>query len=298
MDYLQDKAYEASLKSIETENYIDRLIFRPVGFVIAKQLSKTTIMPNMITIISIFIGVASGPFFYYNQLHYTLIGIFCLLVANLLDCVDGQLARLTGKNSKIGRILDGVAGDLWFASIYIFLALRLHTEYGTWLFFIPAALAGLSHLIQANITDYYKTLHLLFVSKEKGQDFQRLEDIRASYKTMKPDIRKVLVFCYLIYTSFQEATTPKLQQMLQHLHHTYGDLIPDDIRLDFRRQSNRLMKILIDTMTFNSRIIFLFFTLIIGYVWLYFIFEIIILNLVLLLSIYLHENICSKFILK
>jgi len=290
------KEYEASLKSIEIENYVDRFFYRPVGFIIAKLLSKTCITPNTVTIISIFVGAASGPLFYFPHIRYTLIGITCLLIANILDCVDGQLARLTGKKSNIGRILDGLAGDIWFAVIYVFLALRLKNEFGSWLYFIPAVFAGISHLVQANITDYYKTLHLYFVSKEKGQEFHNFDEIRTQYKKMKPGVRKVLFFFYMGYTSLQEAFTPRLQQMLKHLQTKYGDDIPQDIRKDFRRQSNILMKVIIDLMTFNGRTIILFIAVLSGTIWFYFLFEIIILNLILLLSIIIHEKICTKFI--
>lgn len=47
-----------------------------------------------------------------------LIGMFLLIWANWYDCADGQLARMTGQKTLIGRILDGFAGDVWFFSIY------------------------------------------------------------------------------------------------------------------------------------------------------------------------------------
>jgi len=296
MSHITPSEYEASLKSIETENYIDRFFFRPIGFVIAKLLKNTGVTPNMITILSIFVGAATGPLFYFNRFHLTLTGIGCLVFANILDCVDGQLARLTGIKSKIGRILDGIAGDIWFILIYVFLALRLKNEYGTWLFFILAIVSGVSHFVQSNITDYYKTLHLYFINKEKGSEFQNFDEVRKEYKAMKPGIQKVLFFFYLGYTALQETVTPRLQQMLRHLKSQYGDFIPEDIRLDFRRQSSRLMKTLIDFMTFNGRTVILIIVVLTDYVWSYFIFEIVILNLVLVLSIYIHEKICTKFI--
>ena len=102
-----DKEYEASLKSIETENKIDRIFYRPIGFRIARMLRGTGITPNMITVISIFVGAAVGFMFYHDNLTYNICGILLLVFANILDCVDGQLARLTGIKSAIGRILDG-----------------------------------------------------------------------------------------------------------------------------------------------------------------------------------------------
>ena len=55
-----DKEYEASLKSIETENKIDRIFYRPIGFRIARMLRGTGITPNMITVISI-LASSSSP---------------------------------------------------------------------------------------------------------------------------------------------------------------------------------------------------------------------------------------------
>jgi len=288
--------YEASLKSIETENKIDRIFYRPIGFQIARMLRGTGVTPNMITVLSIFVGAAVGYFFYPDNLIYNICGILLLILANILDCVDGQLARLTGIKSAIGRILDGFAGDIWFTCIYVSFALRLGNEYGyTSYFFIIAVTSGLSHLIQANITDYYKTLHLYFISKEKGSEFQSSEQVSALHKEMKYGINKFFYFLYCFYTSLQERITPILQEMLRDLHSKYGDDIPEDIRLQFRKQSKQLMK-LIDLLTFNGRTIVMFVVVLMGQVWIYFLYEIIILNIVLSISVRRHEKICATFI--
>ena len=180
--------------------------------------------------------------------------------------------------------------------IYVFLALRLKNEMGTWLFFIPAVVSGASHFIQSIITDYYKTLHLFFINREKGSEFQKYDDVCADYQKMKPGIQKVLFFLYMAYTALQEKATPRLQQMLHHLQIKYGGEIPADVRLDFRRQSSRLMKSSIDFMTFNGRVVILIAAVLTGYVWFYFIYEIVILNLILLLSVRWHEKMCAAFI--
>ena len=295
MGKIPNKEYEASLKSIETENSLDRWFYRPIGFRIAKVLCNTGITPNMVTIISIFVGGVAGPLFYYNNIKYTLIGVLCLILANILDCVDGQLARLSGIKSKIGRILDGLAGDIWFILIYVCLAMRLDYEYNTWLFFIPALISGFSHLVQANITDYYKTLHLFFINREKGSEFQNLTEVRKQYREMKPGIEKVLFYFYMGYTSLQEALTPKQQFFLKKLREKYGDNIPDSVSGIITNRSKKVMKKYLDYMTFNGRSIILFLAVLSGYVWIYFIYEIIILNIILAISIYKYEKIFASF---
>ena len=290
-----DKEYEASLKSIETENVVDRAFYRPIGFRIARMLRGTGITPNMVTVISIFVGAAVGFMFYHDNLVYNICGILLLVFANILDCVDGQLARLTGIKSAIGRILDGFAGDIWFASIYVGFALRLSYEYGTYWFFALAVVSGLSHLVQANITDYYKTLHLYFISKDKGAEFQSLEQVIARHKEMKLGINKTFYFLYRGYTLLQVKATPALQRMLQSLHAKYGDDSPENVRIAFRKQSRELMRY-IDLLTFNGRTIVMFIVVLVGEVWVYFLYEIIVLNIVLLLSMRKHEKMCASFI--
>lgn len=296
---MSEKEYEASLKSIETENIVDLYFYRPIGFWIARVLRSTGITPNMITFFSIFVGAGAGWLFYFtNNFTYTLIGILLLVFANILDCVDGQLARLTGIKSEIGRILDGIAGDIWFTVIYVALALRLTHLYGTAWFFVPAVAAGLSHLLQAGITDYYKTLHLYFVSKEKGKEFQRTEQVKAQRKEIKKRVNKFFYVLYGSYTWVQERLTPVLQAMLRTLHARYGDDIPEPIRLCFRRQSRRLMKRTIDWMTFNGRTLVLFAVMLLsvrwsGLVWIYFAYEIVVLNTVLYVSVRKHERMCA-----
>ncbi len=290
-----NKEYEASLKSIETENFVDRIFYRPIGFRIAKALRNTGVTPNMITVISIFVGAAAGFFFYKTDIVYNIIGILFLIMANILDCVDGQLARLTGIKSKIGRILDGFAGDIWFASIYIGFALRLSEQTGCYWFFALAVMSGMSHLFQANITDYYKTLHLYFISKDKGAEFQSIEQIEAQHKQLKYGVAKFFYFLYRWYSLLQVKVTPTLQKMLKQLHSLYGDDIPENIRIEFRKKSKALMKY-IDLMTFNGRTIIMFVIVLSGEVYLYYLYEILVLNAVLFFCMKKHEQICASFI--
>ena len=300
------KEIEASLKSIETENYIDRVFYRPIGYKIAKLLVGTGITPNMVTIISIFVGVAAGIFWYFPYtITFALLGILSLILANILDCVDGQLARLTGIKSEVGRILDGVAGDIWFAMIYIafihrssiFFADYFNIGINTslWIFWSIALVSAYSHLNQAALTDYYKTLHLFFVSKEKGKEFESSESVKNRLKTIPKGINRVFTILYYYYTLNQERQTPKLQKLLANLKEKYGSDIPEDVRLAFRKKSGKLMR-LIDGMTFNGRSIALFLAVLFNVVWAYFIWDIVVLNILKKIIRTKHEKMCQSFL--
>jgi hypothetical protein len=168
-------------------------------------------------------------------------------------------------------------------------------QYGSLWFYAIAIVSGLSHLGQANITDYYKTLHLYFISKEKGSEFQTIEEVRAHHKATRPGLHKAFYLLYRAYTLIQVKATPSLQRMFTRLQEKYGDDIPQEIRLDFRRKSCRLMKY-INLMTFNGRTIILFMVLFTGFVWIYFAYEIVFLNVVLAFTMRKHERMCATFL--
>ncbi len=283
------KEYLSSLKSIETENIIDQIFYRPLGFKIARRLQHTGITPNAITIISIFVGISAGVMWHFPyHLGLAVMGILALISANILDCVDGQLARLTGISSEIGRILDGFAGDLWFLTIYIAFAHRLAMQFGgdlfglnvhPWWFAILIVLSGLSHLNQASLIDYYKTLHLYFVSEEKGKEFETSQSVRERYEAMESGAVKLFTWGYHNYTVGQERATPQLQNLLSKLRNKYNGDIPADLREELRAGSSRLMPVM-DLLTFNGRSIILFTSVLFNIVWLYFLWEIVVLNVV------------------
>ena len=53
---------------------------------------------------------------------------------------------------------------------------------------------------------------------------------------------------------------------------------------------------MIDLMTFNGRTLIMFIIVLSGYVWAYYLYEIIVLNIVLMISMRRHEKMCQSFL--
>ena len=129
--------YAATLKSTETEDWLDLHVIRPLCYYCAKFFARLDIHPNTVTIASMFIGAGSAVFFGCASYYYcgmeglllNIVAIVLLMIADVLDCTDGQLARMTGKKSRLGRILDGVAGFTWFVPIYHLLVWRFYLHH-------------------------------------------------------------------------------------------------------------------------------------------------------------------------
>ena len=296
--------YRKSLKSMDTEEHIDLAFYRPIGFLWARLAARLGVTPNAITIASIFLGVAAGILFYYPQLWINVVGMVLLIWANSFDSADGQLARLTHQYSRLGRILDGLSGDFWFAAIYIAIVLRenisipLFHQY-PWFLWCMAILAGISHAKQASMADYYRQFHLYFLKGEQGSELDNVADLRRQLSEAIASgkcgfWKRLTMRIYLNYTRQQEMSTPLLQEMRKALRRRYPDgHIPASFREEFRRNSLPLMKYT-NILTFNWRTIGLFITLFIGYPWLYFIYELTILNFLLVYMMCRHEVFCAR----
>ena len=287
---------ESTLKSLDTEEFIDIHFYRPIGYRWALLFQKLGISPNTFTIASIFIGIASGICFYPQDLTINIIGMLLLIWANSYDSADGQLARLTGQKTPLGRILDGTAGDLWFISIYAAICLRLTPQWGIWIWLF-AATTGFFHSKQAAMADYYRNIHLLFLKGKAGSELSHSVQLKENYKKLswkKDFIYKLFETFYINYTMGQETLTPKFQRMRAVLQSQYNDQAPEWLRTEFRTKSLPLMKYT-NMLSFNTRVIALFVSLFINEPWLYFVFEITVLNIMLLYMIVTHERICAYF---
>lgn len=287
---------ESTLKSMDTEEPIDIYFYRPIGYRWALLFHKLGVTPNAITIAGIFIGIAAGICFYFQDLTINIIGMLLLIWANSYDSADGQLARMTGQKSQLGRILDGICGNFWFISIYAAICLRLTPEWGFWIWLL-AATTGFFHGKQAAMADYYRNIHLLFLKGKSGSELSYSPVLKENYKKLswkKDFIYKLFETSYLDYTIGQEKLTPNFQHMMSIIRNKYEGNAPETFRKEFREKSLPLMKYT-NMLSFNLRVIALFTSLFINMPWLYFTFELTVLNIMLIYMVTTHERFCKSF---
>lgn len=252
----QKPSLESTLKSMDTEEFIDIHFYRPIGYQWALFFNKLGVTPNAITVASIFIGIAAGICFYPKFLTINVIGMLLLIWANSYDSADGQLARMTGQKSALGRILDGTAGDFWFIAIYAAICLRLTPEWGIWIWLL-AAVTGWFHSKQAAMADYYRNIHLLFLKGKSGSELSHSPQLKENFKKMswkKDFIYKLFEMFYINYTQGQEAWTPRFQAMMQRIRTKHNGQAPADFCQAFRLRSLPLMKYT-NMLSFNTRVI-------------------------------------------
>lgn len=295
-------------KSEDTEENIDVYFTRPIGLFFALIWKQLGVHPNVVTVLSFFLGAGAGWCFYHTDLEMNIYGVILLMFANFCDSTDGQLARMTGKKSLIGRMLDGFSSDVWFFCVYVAIALRLQNQcivgtdsrwgIGIWAL---CALAGLgAHARQARLADYYRNIHLFFLLGKEGSELDSYASQKAVADRYREEKNKVGVLFFSNYAKYckaQEAVTPMFQRLKSVLTERYGgmDNVPKDFREEFRRQSLPLMKYT-NFLTHNWRAFVLFAGCLIDEPWIYPVFELTIMNVAYIYMHRRHERMCKELI--
>lgn len=314
-----------TLKSSETEDWLDYRVVRPLSYLWACLFARLDIHPNTVTILSMIIGAASCIFYAHGSYHYegtyglmmNIIAILLLIWADIYDCTDGQLARMTGKKSQMGRILDGAAGFVWFVPIYLALVYRFYlhhdiefgwfgiadTEQNT---MIATAIVLILVLIsgfmgmggQQRLADYYIQIHLFFLKGEKGSELDssvKQQEVYDKTPWEGNKIWKTFLKSYIGYTQKQEKQTPQFQNFMALLRKKYGSEgnMPESVRNEFHTHSKALMG-LNAMLTFNFRSGMFFIFCLADIPVCNFIFEIVAMQLLTYYINYRHESFCKK----
>ena len=144
------------------EEWADRWFFRPLGWRLATALLPTRISADAVTFASLVLGVLAGHLFWYRSAWINASGVLLFILSDVLDSADGQLARLRGTSTRMGRILDGLADTGRFVSLYGHLGARLYVAGHGWGGAVLALAALLSHSYQAAAADFIRQAYLYF----------------------------------------------------------------------------------------------------------------------------------------
>ena len=104
----------------------NRLVARPLAAVIVVPLARTGITPNQVTFATLPVFLAGAAVLAALPTWGALIaGAAIIELSYVLDCADGQLARLKGTSSPVGAHLDFLMDELKAFALIAAIAIRL-----------------------------------------------------------------------------------------------------------------------------------------------------------------------------
>jgi len=293
-----------SFKSEDTEEWLDVHFTRPIGLAFALLWNKFDIHPNVITVVSIFLGIGAGWMFHYSDLLHNVYGVILLMLANFCDSTDGQMARITGKKTLIGRMLDGFAGDVWFFCIYLAIVYRLWNQtipgtewqWGIFGFFFCAFAGFIIHSPQSTLADYYRQIHLYFLLGKEGSELDNYRQQRAIYEGLaKSDLLgRTFYYNYANYCKKQESMTPNFQRFFPRWRKVAAQPSAEveQVRKQFLEGSRPLMKYT-NMLTFNCRAITIYIACLCDIPWLYPLMDLTVFQAMFLYMRSKHEKLCE-----
>ena len=289
-------ALESTYKARDVEGVLDLCFYRPIGFHLAQFFARVEMKPAGVTLLAGLLGIIAGHLFYYRDLRTNVVGMALLVCANALDNADGQLARLTHRESREGRIIDSVADHLVSVSIYVHLTLRYLVEGASPAVCLLALAAGISHALQGAAADYYRTAYLYFATNRSPMELDSSSVLRSNFRELSwphEPWHKFLLALYLNFTRQQEMLSPNLKNLRDTAARLFRGEIPSWFKTRYRSLVSPMLRWWRLLMT-NTRMLVLFALLFIGQpVW-YFWFELIPLNLLFVYLIVRQENVSKS----
>lgn len=156
----QDAAYiDMSSRPRELQDPLNLYFYHPLAARLARLLRPTGISPNMVSVGSaIALVLATWAFVSLAGPVNAIVGLAFMLGWHVIDGADGDLARLTGKSSATGELVDGVCDYFGNTVMYFAFAFWLDDTLGGWAWALAWG-AGGSHIVQTNHAETQRRLY-------------------------------------------------------------------------------------------------------------------------------------------
>ncbi|HEX4848845.1 MAG TPA: CDP-alcohol phosphatidyltransferase family protein [Novosphingobium sp.] len=142
------------LRPRELQDPLNWYFYHPLAWRIALVLRHTPITPNMVSVLGGTMVVLAA--IAYSTLSWPVsaaLGMALHLSWHVIDGADGDLARITGRTSPVGEMVDGLCDYLSHVVLYLVLGWVLAHSTGPvngWQAWVLIVLAGIGHAVQAN----------------------------------------------------------------------------------------------------------------------------------------------------
>lgn len=109
-----------------------RLFSRPISFVLTYFLINIGVTANAVSVIAIIDALLSCILIASPYQYLRIVGVFLFALWHVLDCVDGNIARVKHESSYMGEYIDALSG--YTASSFVFLSIGIAAYYTSTMF--------------------------------------------------------------------------------------------------------------------------------------------------------------------
>lgn len=153
------------------EGFVDTYFNRAISAWLSRLFLALRLSPNAITLVSTAIGLAAAVAFARGTYAAGVVGALLFQLAAIVDCCDGEVARLTFTESPLGEQLDILTDNVVHMAIFAGLGWGLFLAQGGWrgtasLPWLPLALGGAA--VFANAMALWLVTRAMAIGKRQG----------------------------------------------------------------------------------------------------------------------------------
>jgi phosphatidylglycerophosphate synthase len=270
----------------ELQDPLNFYLYHPLAWKLALKLAKTPLTPNMVSVVGGCFVVAAGIVYAQAQSlgwgwQGAFLGMLLHMTWHVVDGADGDLARITGRSSPLGELVDGICDYTSHIIVYFILGWLLAKQISPgWAVFAMLA-AGLSHALQANHVEVQRRQFQWWVYGTPWLRNTHKDDT----KTGKFGFSEILSG-YLKVASGMTPHALKVDAAVEAAQGNPGALA--NIVQVVRKEATPLL-LLLKFLGPNPRAIVLGLSMMAGSPLWYFIYQAVVLNLLLVASVILHN---------
>lgn len=181
---------------------------------ITKFLYYSPVTPHQVIFISMISGILASFLFVQHSKILISIGALFLILKNILDKVDGSLARVKNSVSRRGRFYDSLSDFIVSFSVFSAIAYSLFSEYHNIWIFAVCFLGLISSMMQCSYFVFYELSYIKSTGKKTINRIQ--ENITKDDHNSEDRFTILLQRIFLIIYGWQDYIFFKLDSSLKN----------------------------------------------------------------------------------
>ena len=212
-DYLIGISIDYKKTTKKISEVVNSVLYRPLGFPLVLLGKKLKLSPNFFTTLSIISMLFSAYFFSQSSIYLAAILLF---VKQILDCVDGSLARLTNQFSKFGGLYDFVGDVIGFITVSLCMAFSISKLENNSIYYLYYILMAISVAIGELMFTTAKSQYLKTLSGKKDPVEKSSQKSSSKLIVFFKKLLNLLVDLFRYLTKFPDISSPMYSSFDRH----------------------------------------------------------------------------------
>lgn len=125
-----------------SDGWVDRYLNRQLSPWLSRRFLRTSLTPNRVTLIAFVVGLLAAMSFAWGGWFSGVVGALLLQGSAIIDCCDGEVARLKFQESPSGYYLDIACDNIVHVTVFAAVAWASYESLGQWYWLLLGWLAA------------------------------------------------------------------------------------------------------------------------------------------------------------